>query len=352
MNIWLPYLETGSGTDVYTRTLADALKACGHNAVHAPFSRRWQYFPWPLRFSSAPAGTEVILANTWNGFAFRREGCKLVVVEHHCVLTPAYSPYRNTFQALFHEWLVRGFEKASLKAADAIVAVSTYTARSLRSALGGPWPEIIFNGIDTDFFCPHAPSDPATQGDRDGGLRPFGLLFVGNLSRRKGADLLPDIMAKLGPGFELRYTLGMRGGDPFSRLPGMTPLGRLSRTELRNAYRQADALLFPTRFEGFGYAAAEAMACGTPVIASACSSLPELVEDRVTGKLCPVDDTDAFVAAIRALAADRDELHAMGERARSAAVDKFALDRWAKEYLAVFTAASEAAKRFPTRETT
>jgi glycosyltransferase involved in cell wall biosynthesis len=330
LNVWLPYLRTGSGTDVYTESLADALVASGHNAVRTPFNRLWQCFPWPLRLARAPAGTEIILANSWHGFAFRRPDSKLVVIEYHCVLDPAYLPYRSPLQAVFHEGLVRGFEKASLKAADRVVAISAYTARSVRATLGGPRPEVILTGLDTAFFHPlPEPSVPGTG-------RPVRLLFVGNLIRRKGADLLPRIMARLGPGFELRYTLGLRSKDPYSAIPNMKPLGRLSREALRGAYREADILLFPTRFEGFGYAAAEAMACGTPVVASACASLPEIVEDGVTGRLCPVDDCEAFAAAIRMLAADPDELRAMGRRARAVAVEKFGLERWADDFAALF----------------
>lgn len=332
VNIWLPYLRTGSGTDVYTEALARVLVSAGHNAVCTPFSRRWQYFPWPLRLLPAPPGTEIILANSWNGFAFGRQASKLVVVEHHCVLDPAYAPYRSRAQALFHECFVRGFEKASLKRADMVVAVSAYTAASIRAALCAAQTTVILNGVDTDFFCP-APTTPTAGGDR--AVR---LLFVGNLIRRKGADMLPRIMARLGPGFELHYTLGLRSTDPYAGLPNMRPLGRLAPEELRNAYRAADILLFPTRFEGFGYAAAEAMACGTPVVASASSSLPEIVEDGVTGRLCPVDDCEAFASAVRELAGDSDELRAMGRNARAAAVAKFGLDRWTSEYVAVFGA--------------
>ena len=336
MKIWLPYVQAGSGSDVYVEALASGLADAGQEVVLSPLARVWQFIPWPLRLLEAPPETDVILANTYNGFAFRRPGCKLVLVEFHCVLDATYAPYRSWLQALYHESLMRLFQRASLRAADALVAISASTARGINAALGGPGVEVIPTGIDTGFFLP-SPNDVAQ--DRH---RPIELLFVGNLIRRKGADLLPEIMRKLGPGFELRYTSGLRSKDPYSDVPNMKPLGRLSREELRDAYRRADILLFPTRFEGFGYAAAEAMACGTPVVTSACSSLPELVEDGVTGRLCPVDDTDAFVAAVRSLAGNSDELQAMGRRARAAAVANFGLAGWVEGYLRLFNRLVEA----------
>src|SRR5207244_2734485 len=95
----------------------------------------------------------------------------------------------------------------------------------------------------------------------------------------KGADLLPQIMVKLDPReYVLYYTTGLRTKIPKEfNLPHMIPLGKLSEEELIVEYNKCDALLFPSRFEGFGYAVAEAMACGKPIIAFKNSSIPELI---------------------------------------------------------------------------
>ncbi len=154
MKIWFSYnICSGGGTDVYTEHLAKATVSAGHEAVVSRFAHCWQYCPWRLRLIEPPLGVDVILANTWNGFAFHRPKSKLVVVEHLCIFDPAYVLYRSLLQAVFHETLVRRFEQASLRVAEALVAVSAYTARMVRKALGGPMAEVIHNGIDTDFFC-------------------------------------------------------------------------------------------------------------------------------------------------------------------------------------------------------
>jgi len=330
MKIWLPYIRAGSGTDIYTARLAKALANAGHQTVMTGFPHYLQYMPWRLKLVQAPPGTDIVLANTWNGFAFRRPQTQLVVVEHHCIFDPVYLVYRNFPQMVFHEVLIRRFEKASLQAADALVSVSCYTAKSIAKALGGPRAEVIYNAIDTDFFSPRqtAVDTPGSSHVR--------LLFVGNLSHRKGADLLPKIMEELGEGYELHYTRGLRTKDPFEAVPNMIPLGRLSQEDLRQAYRDADLLVFPTRFEGFGYAAAEAMACDTPVVATACSSLPELVKDGVTGRLCPVDDTMAFANAIRDLTSNPEKLKEMGHQARAKAEKCFSMQQMLEKYLSLF----------------
>lgn len=333
MKIWLPYIRSGSGTDVFTEILASALSDFGCQTVTSPVDHHWQFFPWGMPYLTAPVGTDITLVNSWNGFMFRRPGIKQVVVEHLCVHDPAMRPYRNFAQAIFHNIAVQHFEKESFRTADAVVAVSEDTAAAVRAIFGATRVAVIHNGIDTSFFCPaSAPAAP------DFTRRPVRLLFVGNLIRRKGADLLPRIMSKLGPGYELHYTSGLRAKRKFVASPNMKPMGRLDREQVLQAYRWADMLLFPTRLEGFGYAAAEAMACGIPVVASDTTALPEVVTDGVTGRLCPVDDVGAFVEAIRSLAGHPDQLAAMAQNARTVVLERFTLDSMVRKYISLFSA--------------
>ena len=323
MNIWLPYVEGGSGTDVFTHSLADGLRDLGHRVNVQRFAHHWQYFPWRLKAVPAPSGCEAIIANSWNAFAFRRSGCRLLAVEHLCVLDPALTPYRSFPQSVFHNTLVRHYERASAKAADITVAVSQYTRDALARQVPDSSPKVILNAVDCDFFHP-VDSRP------DRGV--FRLLFVGNLSRRKGADMLPGILNHLGDSFELHYTAGLRAPDFLQGLANAHPLGKLDHQQVREAYRHADVLVFPTRLEGLPLVAMEAMACGTPVVASDSSSLPEVIRHGVTGMLCPQDDEQAFAEAIASLAYDPQRLRRMSEAARTDAVERFCRPRMAREY--------------------
>ncbi len=240
-------------------------------------------------------------------------------MSHHCVRDPGYAPYRSFAQAAYHEGLLRFYERWSLEAADAIVAVSRHTARSLDRVYGVKDVQIVLNGLDTEFFTPGPAKEPL-----DG--RKFRILFVGNPIRRKGFDLLEPIMERLGDGFVLQATAGLRGQARSAT--NIEILGRLDTEGLRDAYRAADVLLFPSRFEGFGYVVAEAMACGTPAVCSDASSLPELLEEGVSGLLCPVDDVEAFAGAIRSLAESAERRAAMGEAARRYVVERFSLPAW------------------------
>jgi glycosyltransferase involved in cell wall biosynthesis len=325
----MPYVRAGSGADVFTELLGRGLAELGHPTSGLSFHPAWQYVPDGLRLVRKPSGCHVTVANSWNGFAFHRRGSRLVVVEHHCVLDPAYAPYRTLSQRIFHDTLVKRFERRSFDFADAVVTVSNYTADIVSTIFPGVRPRTIPNGIDVDYFVPRS-GEPRVTGSE------FRLLFVGNASMRKGADLLPRIMERLGRRFLLEHTAGLRAGSGLEQAANVRALGRLSLDGLRDAYRRADVLLFPTRLEGFGYAAAEAMACGTPVVATRCSSLPELIDDGVTGYLCELDNVEAFVETIRALANDRDTLETLGKNARAVAEKRFRYDRMARDYATLF----------------
>lgn len=329
MKVWIPSLSAGSGADVFDRRLSRALGDIGIDCVLTPVQRSWQFLPWRFRYLRHPSDTRVVIANAQIAFAFVGRELPVVGVAHHCILDPVLDPHRTFVQSLYHHHLVRRFESATLQAADAVVAVSDYSAGSFHECHGGPRARVIANGIETDYFCP----DPRPKAGRDGG--PVRLLFVGNLTERKGADLLPRIMAELGPGFELRYTSGLRAVNAFPDARAMVPLGRLTRDELRDEYRRADLLLFPTRLEGFGYAVAEAMACGTPVVTTRCSALPELVDDGRTGRLCRMDDVAGFADAVRELVADNELLYRMGRAARMIAIERFSMSRMAHSYAAL-----------------
>lgn len=330
MKIWFPVIRGDSGADVFTRRLADALRRRGIATEITGFLALYQFAPFFLRYVPPPPGTHIIHTNSWNGFAFKRPGIPLVVTEHLNVFDPLYRPYKSIAQRIYHESFVRRFVLASLRKASVITAVSHFTASSLRNI----WPtclaRVIHNWIDIQTFLPMKQTGRLGQ-------QPFQLLFVGNLSRRKGADLLAPIMSELGPQFQLRFTAGLRQSKPISTERNMIPIGRITEESvLVRAYQQCDAVLVPSRFEGFGLSALEAMACGKPVIASRSSSLPEVVEDGVTGVLCPIGDIRAFTTACRKLAENPDLLHKYGQAARCRVEELFSEEAIIPQYVALY----------------
>jgi glycosyltransferase involved in cell wall biosynthesis len=306
--------------------LGDALNRRGIEAKVQEFPHRYQYMPFALVRCRPPPGATAVITNSWNGFAFHRQGLLSICVEHLFVLDPVLSPYKSVAQRAFHEIILSHYLERSYYTANHVVAVSNHTAEALRNRFAGVRVRVIRNGIDTRFFTP-ATIDNDYKADR-----PFRLGFAGNHTRRKGADLLVPIMQRLGASFELWHTGKQLLDLPEFVCPRVYPKGRLGYEQMREFYRHCDALLAPTRLEGLPLAVLEAQACGLPVITTNCTSLPEIVLDGVTGRICPVDDVPAMVAAVRFLAADPYQRAVMARAARERAVREFEFEDMVDDY--------------------
>jgi glycosyltransferase involved in cell wall biosynthesis len=104
----------------------------------------------------------------------------------------------------------------------------------------------------------------------------------------------------------------------------------------------------PSFFEGFGFPASEAMACGLPVVANAAGALPEVVgSDGRAGRLVPPRDPRALAAAIVELLADPARLAAMGRAARARVKTSFRWNDAAAQLVDVFEEVRRAAHRRP-----
>lgn len=294
--VWFPAIRANTGTDVFTRRLCDGLSACGIRAEIKWLPHRAEYAPWSVPVPKAPPWATVAHVNTWLHPRFIPPHLPVVATLHHSVHDPALRPYKGWLRAAYHRWWIAPVERRVLRRAQRVVAVSRFVADMACRTLDDVPMEVIHNGIDVGRF-----QHLERQQRRPG--RPFRLLFVGSWMMRKGVDLLAPIMRELGDGFELHYTGGAAAAaDSPAMPPNMHDIGRQSTDGVVAAMQQADAFLFPSRSEGLPLVAAEAMACGLPVIATRGSSLPEVVEDGVTGLLCARDDVGAFATAARRLA--------------------------------------------------
>jgi len=152
-------------------------------------------------------------------------------------------------------------------------------------------------------------------------------------------DLLFPILHQLGEGFVLHYTGGPAAEKDKAKMPpNMIDIGRLQGDAAVVAEMQsADALLFPSRSEGFGLVAAEAMACGLPVLAMRSTSLVEVVADGQTGMLCPPDDVTGFVTAIRRLAMEPDWYAQLARAARDRVIQYFSENVMINAYVQLYS---------------
>lgn len=330
--IWFPTVRTGTGTDVFTERMVAALRQHGLRAEATWLPLHAEYAPWTVPIPLPPCWATVIHVNTWLHTRFIPRHLPLVATVHHSVHHPDARAYKGAARAAYHRWWIAPNERCVLRRASQAVAVSRFVADSARSALVDVSMQVIYNGVDTQRF------QPDTLQRHDG--EPFNLLFVGSWKTLKGVDLLAPILRELGDGFVLRYTGGAAAMKDKSYMPSNTiDIGRLQGdSAVIAAMQQADVLLFPSRSEGFGLVAAEAMACGLPVVATRSTSLIEVVADGETGVLCPSDNVAAFVAAVRALAADTERLRLLRHAARARAMAMFSEEKMIQQYLKLYRA--------------
>ena len=138
--------------------------------------------------------------------------------------------------------------------------------------------------------------------------------FAGRLAHIKGADVLLHAVARLhGQGLPVRLVIVGGGPEQASLAALATELGigaithfagRLPRTAIYGAIKGFDIAAVPSREEGFGLSALEAMAAGVPVVASRVDALQEVVVDGATGLLCPADDPVNLADALARLVAN------------------------------------------------
>jgi glycosyltransferase involved in cell wall biosynthesis len=228
---------------------------------------------------------------------------------------------------------------------DRIVTVSEASRAEIQRYFGIPEKEIrvVYNGTDTELFRP-----VPVEKDAD-------LLFVGRTEdRKKGLGSLLEAMTRLpdktlkivdgripDDGLVMRY---LRRHDLADRV--ILHREMLSTDELVRQYSTARAAVVPSFFEGFGFPASEAMACGLPVIANAAGALPEVVgSDGSAGILVPPRDPAAMAAAIRTVLDEPGRAERMGAAARARVERLFQWDQAAAGLISVFEETLHAAHR-------
>jgi glycosyltransferase involved in cell wall biosynthesis len=212
---------------------------------------------------------------------------------------------------------------------DRFLTVSAYSARELRAPPRRT--RVIYGGADPTRYYP------------DATLARRGVLFVGRLTPHKGVDRLLEALPE---GANLRV-VGTAGHDPrpperefpdlLRRLAtdkNVQFLHTVSDTELPSLYRAAEVFVLPSVertcygreirvSELLGLSLLEAMASGTPVIASAVGGVPEIVRDGITGFLVPPGEVDALRERIARLLGDPALARRLGDNARSEVLERF-----------------------------
>jgi len=232
---------------------------------------------------------------------------------------------------------------------DKIVTVSEASRREIERYFGIPEKKVavVYNGTDTDVFRPVEGVEKETD-----------LIFVGRTEdRKKGIGTLLEALCHLPDTVTLKIVDG--------RIPenGLVPrLIRKHRLENRvvfqsrflevaklvREYSTGRIAVVPSFFEGFGFPASEAMACGLPVVANAAGALPEVVgTGGEAGRLVPPRDARALASAIADVLAEPERAARMGRAARARVQRIFRWKDTAAHLVEVFEDTRRAAHRRP-----
>jgi glycosyltransferase involved in cell wall biosynthesis len=166
------------------------------------------------------------------------------------------------------------------------------------------------------------------------------LLCVARLVPQKGVDVAVSALRHVRERHPATVLVVLGEGSERRRLEGKGVYlpGRVG--DVAAWYRRAELVVHPVRWEGFGLALLEAMLASKPVVASAVSSVPEIVVDGVTGLLVPPDDPAALANALIRLLDDRESAALLGRAGLARARSEFSVARMAERTTAVYAAAS------------
>ncbi len=222
-------------------------------------------------------------------------------------------------------------EQAVMRQADTVVVTTEQERTDLERLyrVDGCNVRVIAAGVDLELF---RPMDQSEAKDRLGWNGDPTILYVGRIEPLKGVDLVVRALARMENANGVRFVVA--GGDPgydghmdelrrVARSEGVedkvTFVGSVEHTELPAYYNAADVFVLPSYYESFGLAALEAMACGTPVVASGVGGLPSFIVSGESGFLVAEGQPDSFRERLDLLLGNAELRECMGQAGRSTA---------------------------------
>ena len=252
--------------------------------------------------------------STWAGlfvrlpYLFRKRKAKIIYQSHGWAFLMDISKYKKKIYAFV--------EKILSISTDKIINISNYEQnQAIKYGLNKNKMIMVYNGVEDKVNR----SNLKLNWDEN----KINLLFVGRLDRQKGLDLFLDVYNKMKLENLHLYVIGTSVLD--DNLPKSTEyvtyLGWVDNKDIDVYYQVCDAVIMPSRWEGFGLVAIEAMKNSKAVIASNRGALPELIKEDFTGYIFNIDDEISLKN--RLLALDKEKINMLGKNGRNVYLQKF-----------------------------
>lgn len=323
MKVWFPMPGTGTGSEVFTVQLANALSKRGIQTVITRYPKKIEAMPWFLSAYKPPEKTDVIHLNAGSAAGFLRYGIPTVITGHGAFERSAYNAYKPLPQRLYHSLLIRPGIKKAIAQASAVTAVSQWVASIYQQDYAAQGVVVINNWVETNLFSPV--QKPLARK----------LLFVGRPAWQKGSHLLPELAALLGADYELTCTLAeseWAGNVPMN----VRLIGSVVQDKMPDLYRAHDALVVPSLAEGFSLAAAEAMACGLPVFGFRGHGLDDVLGPLANSCSADMLDLEGLVNVIQNVFESSQTYHEISERCRQRVVSDFTEEIALAKYISLY----------------
>lgn len=328
---------TATGIGEYARGLANALRELGTAVVELKdprldpwrFDRRLMWDQLLLPRQARRSGADVL--HCASGTMPLRAPLPVVVTVHDVAWLKVQQHARAYARYYFGAFALKRYRSAAAIAVD-----SEFSKRELLDVLDVPEQRVraIYPGVAADFCTLQ----------RAARSEPF-VLVPGTVEPRKNLELLVRVLAlvpelrvvSVGPFTpyaahceRVAIELGVRDRVDLR--------GYVSRADVLDLYARCRAVAVPSRYEGFGYAAAQALCAGTPLVASNCASLPE-VTGAAAPLLDPADDV-AWADCLSGILRDPAAAQQRARDARPAAIARFAWNAGARAMLDAYASAA------------
>ena len=304
--------------------------------AHPATNAGWMLVGLPR--TAAKAGVDLIHAPAYTAPFWSPVPVVLTIHDISYERHPEWYPYRR-------DRIRRAFYRRSARSAARILTDSEFSAGEIVAAYGIARESITVAplGVSPAF----SPADPSLPCELPSRVTVPYLLHVGDLHERRNLMVVVDALIESRRHFGVLPALSLvlagidRGvADALCAVvreadapDAVLPLGVVDEEQLHRLYRCATALVYPSRYEGFGFPVLEAMACGTPVIASRAASIPEILGDA--GVLLDPHDGAAWREAIVKVVND-EPLRATMRAAGLARASQFTWERTARATMGVY----------------